>query len=133
MSRISVFRHLSAAAAVLAIATAGPADAFLEDHFARIQQALDAGEPVNCDRCNLSYANLSDLDLTGSSFVDAYLYGARLRGTILRGATLDRVDLTRADLAGADFTGASMPDIRSTSAKWCGTTMPDGSTNDSRC
>jgi uncharacterized protein YjbI with pentapeptide repeats len=118
---------------ILFCITALPAQAFLEEHMAKVHAALDAGEPVNCDRCNLSYANLSELDLTGSSFVDAYLYGARLRGTIMRDATLDRIDLTRTDLREADFSGASMPDIRSTSARWCGTTMPDGSVNDSRC
>lgn len=121
------------AAAVMACAPCGPAAAFIEEHYARLMRALEAGETVICDGCNLSYANLSGLDLTDANLEGAFLYGARLHGTILRGARLDRIDLTRADLEGADFRGAAMADIRAVSAKWCNTVMPDGSVNDSRC
>lgn len=127
-------RILAAGAAVgLILGSVSPASAFIEEHLAKLMTAVEAGEPVMCDKCNLSYANLSELNLTGASMNGAYLYGAKLRGTILRDAKLDRADFTRSDLEGADLTGATMSEIRATSAKWCGTTMPDGTTNDSRC
>ena len=125
---------LAAAAGIGVIAaSASPASAFIEEHLVQLKQSVEAGEPVICDRCNLSYADLSELDLTGASLNGAYLYGAKLRGTVLRDAKLDRADFTRSDLEGADFTGATMSEIRAVSAKWCGTTMPDGTMNDSRC
>ena len=109
------------------------ANAFVEEHFDKLIRAVENGEPIECGKCNLSYANLSELDLTGADMSGAYLYGARLRGTILREANLDNADLTRVDLEGADLTGASMAETRAVSVKWCGTTMPDGTVNDSRC
>lgn len=117
----------------LVFGSATTAQAFIQEHYDKILKAIENGEPVECDGCNLSYANLSDMDLTGATLNGAYLYGARLRGTILRDAQLDRADFTRVDLEGADLTGASMSEIRAVSAKWCGTTMPDGTVNDSRC
>ena len=119
--------------AVATVSLAPPAAAFVEEHMARLTAALDAGRPVDCHACNLSYADLSGLDLTGANLAGAYLSGARLKGTVLRGAILDRADLTRSELTGADFTGASMTDVRATSARWCGTVMADGTVNDSRC
>jgi uncharacterized protein YjbI with pentapeptide repeats len=128
------FRILAAATVIgLALGAANPASAFIEEHLERVMNAVAAGEPVTCDNCNLSYADLSELDLSGASLNGAYLYGAKLQRTILRDATLNRTDFTRSDLEGADLTGATMSEIRSVSTKWCGTTMPDGSTNDSRC
>ena len=128
------FRILAATVGiVLGLGVANPATAFIEEHMEQVMKAVEAGEPVMCDKCNLSYADLSELDLSGASLNGAYLYGAKLRGTILRDATLNRTDFTRSDLEGADLTGATMSEIRSVSTKWCGTIMPDGSTNDSRC
>jgi len=127
-------RILAATAGMgIALGSASPATAFIEEHLEKITKAIESGEPVMCDKCNLSYADLSELDLSGASMNGAYLYGAKLRGTILRDAKLDRADFTRSDVEGADFTGATMSDIRATSAKWCGTIMSDGTTNDSRC
>ena len=128
------FRALAVGAtAVLALAMADSANAFVEEHLEQVMSAVNNGQPVVCEKCNLSYANLSELDLTGANLSGAFLYGAKLRGTILRDAKLDNADFTRGDLERADFTGATMSDIRATSTKWCGTIMPDGTTNDSRC
>ena len=124
---------LAALCALATTALAPPAGAFLEEDMAKLTAALDAGRPVDCHACNLSYADLSGLDLSGANLAGAYMSGARLKGTVLRGATLDRADLTRSDLTGADFTGASMAEVRATSARWCATAMPDGTVNDSRC
>ena len=129
---VMVLRRM-VAVLVVTLVIAGPATAFIEEDYDRLMQAVEAGQPIECDKCNLSYANLSDLDLTGASLNGAYLYGAKLRGTVLRDAKLDRADFTRSDLEGADFTGASLSEIRAVSTKWCGTIMPDGSKNDSRC
>lgn len=125
--------HAATVGIGLALGLASPASAFIEEHLEQLMKSVESGEPVMCDKCNLSYANLSELDLTGASMNGAYLYGAKLRGTVLRDAKLDRADFTRSDLEGADFTGATMSEIRATSTKWCGTTMPDGTMNDSRC
>lgn len=126
-----IMAAVTAAGLIFGWATA--ATAFIEEDYNRLLEAVASGETVDCDNCNLSYANLSELDLTGASLNGAYLYGAKLRGTILRDAKLHRADFTRSDLEGADMTGATLSEIRSVSTKWCGTIMPDGSQNDSRC
>lgn len=121
------------AAAAVAVTAAAPAGAFDEDALARILAAVEAGERAVCPACNLSYADLSGLDLSGADLAGAYFYGARLRGASLRGAALDRADFTRADLTGADFGGAAFADTRLTSARRCGTIMPDGAADNRHC
>ena len=131
MARLAVLPMFLLAVAMAALAA--PASAFVEEDMAKLMTALRSGLPVDCRGCNLSYANLSGFDLTGADLAGAYMSGARLTDTVLRGANLDHADLSRADLTCADFTGARLADIRATSAKWCGTVMPDGTVNDSRC
>jgi hypothetical protein len=121
---------------LLAVAMAGlapTASAFVAEDMDKLMFAVRSGQPVDCRGCNLSYANLSGFDLSGADLEGAYMSGARLNNTVLRGARLDHADLSRADLTCTDFTGASMADVRTVSAKWCGTVMPDGTLNSSRC
>jgi Pentapeptide repeats (8 copies) len=69
-------------------------------------------------------------DLRGAHFIEACLQGTRFRRADLRGALF-----TKACLFTADFTGARLDSADATfaQARFCGTTMPDGSLNNRDC
>ena len=73
----------------------------------RLVRSTPACDP-NCQDADLSNADLSGANLSGANLTDANLYYANLTDANLNGATL-------------------------TGAVFCGTTMPDGSTNNSSC
>ncbi len=104
---------------------------------------LSNADLSNADLSNadLSFADLSDADLRGADlrnaglrFADliaADLSDADLREADLIGADLIAADLSFADLSDADLSGARnvITSKNPKSAKWDGTTCPDGSMN----
>ena len=78
---------------------------------------------VNLNDANLRRANLSSVNLNG-----AYLEKADLSSANLRGA-----NLSSANLRGADLTGVNLEYTNLSRAKFCNTTMTDGSINNSDC
>jgi len=115
-------------------------------------------ETKECTNCDLRGANLREADLSGASLYRADLSGADLSGASLvlanlieanlnlanlieanlreanlREADLSGASLYRADLSGADLSGAKLYKADLSGAKFCNTTMPDGSINNSDC
>jgi uncharacterized protein YjbI with pentapeptide repeats len=109
---------------------------------------------ANLSGADLSGANLSGLTLHGASLRNANLSGANLQRVELDMASLANADLTGADLtdayftlsnvAGADFQSAILTnvDLRGANgardallegARFCNTTLPDGTTRDDHC
>ena len=99
-------------------------------------------------QANLSVADLRGADLSQADLNRADLSGADFRRANLRGAGMWQADLRWADLAEADLSEANMrkADLRDDDlsnaklsganvegAKFCNTTMPDGSKNNSGC
>jgi hypothetical protein len=72
-------------------------------------------------------ASLERCDLTSSALAGSLI------GTKLMGATLTGANLTDADLTDADLTGADTTDTTWINVKFCNTTMPDGTINNSGC
>jgi uncharacterized protein YjbI with pentapeptide repeats len=85
-------------------------------------------QPTNLQSANLRGADLSNTNLAKASAARAYLREANLTKANLSGA-----DLSRANLQDADLTHATLDGARLEGAKFCGTIMPDGSTNNSGC
>ena len=77
------------------------------------------------DHVDLSQANLSGAKLQYASFDSTPLIGAHLNGANLTSAGLAIVDLSDANLSGADLSYVIF-----VQTKFCHTTMPDGSIND---
>ena len=77
---------------------------------------------------NLWKANLSEANLSFS-----FIGGAHLQGANLRGANLNGASLYGARLQGANLRGANLNNVDLSRAKFCNTTMPDGSINNSDC
>ena len=71
-----------------------------------------------CRFCDLTNANLEAMDLHGADLYYANLIGANLSGSNLSSANLDGTSLTNANLIRAIF---------------CGTTMQDGTMDNSGC
>ena len=97
-----------------------------------------------CPKCDLAGALLSKADLRNSNLAGANLQGidlrwaklnsANLQGANLRGAYLYGAILYGAKLTSSDFTGVTLCFAgNSGCAKFCDTTMPNGSTNNSGC
>lgn len=93
---------------------------------------------ANLTDADLFHANLTDADLPHADLHRAYLYFAdlsgadliyaKLNGADLSYAKLDGTNLDMVDLTGADLTGVDLREVR-----FCRTTMPDGSVNNSGC
>ena len=89
-----------------------------------------------CVSCDLRGANLDGVDISGAD-----LRSATLRGASLRNTTMTNADLRWANLRHANFgtfgsvlgfeIGWDKADLKG--AKFCNTTMPDGSINNSNC
>ncbi len=87
---------------------------------------------------DLGKANLSKADLRKANLWSADLRGANLREVDLSEAMLISADLRHADLSGANLTDAHkhntyLTGAKLSEAKFCRTTMPDGSTNNDDC
>ncbi|MBM3543532.1 MAG: pentapeptide repeat-containing protein, partial [Alphaproteobacteria bacterium] len=85
-------------------------------------------QPSNLESANLRGANLSNANLAKAAAARVYLREANLTGADLSGA-----DLSHANLQDANLAKAMLDGTRLGGAKFCGTIMPDGSTNDSGC
>ena len=83
---------------------------------------------ANLQGATLDYADAEEAIFEDANLAEATLIWMNLVGANLRNANLSRVDLTYSDLSTADTEGATFDD-----AKFCGTTMPDGSTNNTDC
>ena len=105
-------------------------------------------ETKECVRCGLAGANLRtvrliDADLKGASLkgaslmyaklIDADLKGADLRSANLHDADLSSANLMGANLMGANLGSAKLIDADLKDAKFCNTTMPDGTINNEDC
>ena len=98
---------------------------------AYLQERLLQGAWLN--RANLTGANLSGTALYRADLRDANLTGANLSGASLGNAKLDGANLSGVNLSGADLWGTHLHKANYTGAKFCNTTMPDGSINNSDC
>ena len=103
-------------------------DAFSEEDLKKLKAT------GNCVQCDLSGADLWSEDLSGADLTQANLAKANLTKTNLTKAILIKADLTEAHhLYGANLTGADLPDANLIRAIFCGTTMQDGTTDNSGC
>jgi hypothetical protein len=90
---------------------------------------------ANLSRADLHWADLRNADLHGAALSGAYLSGADLREADLRGANLTKADLREANLRGANLRKAVLSEakLELADAKFCNTTMPDGTVNNRDC
>jgi uncharacterized protein YjbI with pentapeptide repeats len=104
---------------------------------------------ANFNKASLVNSRLYEADLTGASLIEAQLNWAKLDGAILLNAKLDRANLRKATLRGvylpkaslvgailteADLTNAEgLEQANLSGARFCRTTMPDGTLNSSDC
>jgi len=98
--------------------------AIVED--ADLRKAILSG--ANFYKASLSGANLLDASLSGTYLLKADLLYANLSGADLHEAELRGADLRNANLQNADLRRAIL-----SGAKFCNTTMPDGSINNRDC
>jgi len=77
--------------------------------------------------------NLTGADLTWANLTNADLTGANLTNADLTEANLTNADLTNANLTLANLTGANLSEDNWRKAKFCQTTMPDGTLNNRDC
>jgi hypothetical protein len=136
----------------------GAASLFIDDATAQVVNGCVIQPHTDCQGANLSDADLRDADLTHghladaifteadliaahlryATLTDAIFFGADLRSADVRGvlashATFTNADLTDADLRGADLTDADFDGANLTGTRFCNTTMPNGSLNNSDC
>jgi uncharacterized protein YjbI with pentapeptide repeats len=78
---------------------------------------------------NLHGAKLGEADLRWANLSKAHLISADLSGADLLRAHLHEANLTGVDLSRADLTGAKLDGTKLENAKFCQTTMPDGTVN----
>ena len=88
---------------------------------------------VDLQQANLRGASLTEASLTEASLSRANLAGANLRGANLREANLREANLYYANLREANLKEADLTGVNLSEAKFCRTTMPDGSTNNDDC
>jgi len=94
---------------------------------------------ANLAEADLSYADLTEANLTGANLSgsrninNVKLNGAILKGAHLRGAQLVDANLNNADFTEADLTNANIKNADIVGAKFCETTMPQGTVNYSSC
>lgn len=122
----------------------GEASLFIDDATAPVGNGCVIEPHANCEFANLSgviltnanfvYANLHAANLSHADLGYATLYGAHLPNANLSYADLTGADFSNADVAYVNFSGADVTDdTEFTGARFCGTTMPDGSVNNSDC
>jgi hypothetical protein len=93
---------------------------------------------INAEEAHLPNIDLKDADLTSAklnnailqeaNLENAQLFQAELKGADLISANLKNADLRLADLTDATLTGANLE-----GAKFCNTTMPDGTLSNQDC
>lgn len=84
-------------------------------------------------KTQLSKADLRNADMRGANFRAANLRQADLRNANISGADFRNADLTGADLTGANLFKANLSGVKFGSVRFCKTTMPDGSVDNSGC
>ena len=77
---------------------------------------------------NLAGAHLEGAELSSAKFINSNLVGANMTSAKLNGADLTGANLFQATLLKADLSAAKVDQVR-----YCGTLMPDGTTNNSDC
>jgi hypothetical protein len=88
---------------------------------------------TNFEDANLRRADFSGANLHMANFTSAYLRESNLSGADLSEAVLINANLKGAVLAGTNLKGAKTDGAKWDDAKFCKTTMPDGTLNDSGC
>src|SRR5438874_414278 len=83
---------------------------------------------VDWNGCDKYKTTLSGMDFSGADLTKAVLARSDLRKADLSGAKLADADLYLADLTGASLDGA-----KTDTARFCRTTMPDGTVNNKSC
>ncbi len=126
---------------------------FIDDGEAVVFRGCLVEPETTCWRADFQAVEMQEVELYGSTleeadFQDAQLQGARLEYALLLGAEFQHASLEGADLRGALLSGARFLDANLTranlqsaitleagfaGAKFCETTMPSGSVNDSDC
>jgi len=96
------------------------------------------GPDGDCQNKDLTYVLFtSQLALVDASLERCILTSSTLAGSLintnLKGANLANATLIDADLTDADLTGADTTDTTWINVKFCNTTMPDGTINNSGC
>ena len=122
-------KHLILALALILPLSVGAYD---PDHLTLLK------ETKRCPRCDLTEANLKGANLRHTNLRHTDLQGANLRGTDLRGANLRDANLQSANLEGANLRhanlrGGNLLGANLKGVRFCYTTMPDGSVNNSDC
>lgn len=82
---------------------------------------------------NLSYADLSGTATTPTPAIGVNFEAAQLIGTDLSDMTLTRADFQNTNLLLADLQGSSVAQVNFGGARYCRTTLPDGSVNNDDC
>jgi hypothetical protein len=98
---------------------------------------------INAEEAHLTNIQLKDADLTSAklnntilqkaNLENAQLFQAELKGADLISANLKNADLRLADLTDATLTDANLTDANLEGAKFCNTTMPDGTLSNKDC
>lgn len=88
------------------------------------------GAGKNLSKCDYAGAStLAGKNLKGANLTSANLLAADASGADLRGVNLGGACLTNADLSGATVNSST----NASTARYCGTIMPDGAINDRDC
>ncbi|HXH79919.1 pentapeptide repeat-containing protein [Nocardioides sp.] len=85
------------------------------------------------DNARFTDANLSGTHFTHASLTNTSFTGANLNGALFINTDLQNADFTGANLTNAYLTNADLTDANFTNTKFCQTTMPDSSINNSGC
>lgn len=115
-----------------------------------LAQLLETNTCVNCDLsgADLSGMDLSRADLSGSDLTGANMHGADLSQATVNNAVLQSADLgetnlmglatlntdfDRADLTGSNWTIDQVIAAAGNGARYCDTTLPDGTASFAHC
>jgi uncharacterized protein YjbI with pentapeptide repeats len=94
---------------------------------------------ANLSRANLTGADLTGANMAGANLANADLFETNFSNTSLSTANMTGADMTMAELSGvnlewANLHKANLADVRNLdTAKFCNTTMPDGTLNNRDC
>jgi uncharacterized protein YjbI with pentapeptide repeats len=88
---------------------------------------------TNLTGADLTWANLTNADLVEADLTNAKLALANLTGANLTGANVTGADLAEADLTNAKLVLANLSKGNWREARFCQTTMPDGTVNNRDC
>lgn len=96
---------------------------------------LSNAEIKNVDLTDANFAgsNLYYTNFKNSNLTDTFFYETDLSYTNIKNVNLTRAKFKKANLYYTDLTGANLSDAVFEDSKFCNTTMPDGTLNNSDC